>query len=189
MSKQKRKNDGKFKPGPDPRRQPGGKTSGSFTDGPDPRRDDGKFKPGHDDRRLPGGKPAVVREFVQKLRETPVETLVEELQEMRRSPHPATRAAAWREWMRWGFGAPPKPPSDIEVPDDDKALLALLEKQLKQRALEGDPEAQLLLLRALDPKKYGGDVDPNDKPAPPKLNFTRLGQARAAAKPEAEADD
>ncbi len=163
-------------------------TAGSFTDGPDPRRADGQFKPGPDERRQPGGKPAVLREFTEKLREVPVETLVADLRDMMASKHGPTRIAAWKEWMRWGFGSPPKPASDTEVPADDTALLAALEKQLKQRALEGDAEAQLLLLRALDPARYGRDPEA-PKPAgsgAPSLRIVPVGTARPDHKPEAD---
>lgn len=177
MSKSKRNRDKKRPP-----------TPGSFAPGPDERRTGGLFKPGPDERRQPGGKPAVLRDFTEKLRERPIDELVTELRAMMGSSHAPTRLAAWKEWMRWGFGSPPKHAPDVEVPSDDKELLAVLEKQLKQRALDGDPEAQLLLLRALDPARYGRDPEAPKAAGsgPPSLRIVPVGTARPDHKPEAD---
>lgn len=184
-------NAGSFTAGHDDRRN-----AGAFKPGPDERRTDGQFKPGHDDRRSSGQRPAGFKAFVQALRTAEQETpdfLVTKLKEMLASKNEVTQMRALEMWTRWSIGpAPTKPVNDddVVIPTDPKELQRLLEAQLHRRALEGDADAQLIVLRTLDPKKYGGDVDPDDKPKPPGINFTRLGQARPGHKPEsADKDD
>lgn len=133
-------------------------TKGAFVKGDDSRRVAGQFKTGPDPRRAVGGRSKRLRDFSALLREKTPETIKAELDAMLKSEHAPTRLGAWKEQMRWGFGAP-APEADDDLPDD-KDLQLELEKQLKRRALAGDLDAALIVLRALDPLKYGGkDVD------------------------------
>lgn len=148
-----------------------------------------RFAPGPDARRY-AGKPRAVVEFTAALRLQPPEWLKDQLLELLASEHQPTRMAAWKEWARWSLGAAP-----TTVPDDDddevidpKELQRLIERDVQRRALAGDHAAQLLLLRALDPKRYGGDGTPDlsDGGGPPSLNIVGIGEARAEHKPDAD---
>lgn len=137
-----------------PKRPP---TKGAFVKGDDSRRVAGQFKTGPDPRRAVGGRSKRLRDFSALLREKTPEDIKAELDAMLKCGHEPTRLGAWKEQMRWGFGAP-APEADDDLPDD-KDLQLELEKQLKRRALAGDLDAALIVLRALDPAKYGKDDD------------------------------
>ena len=162
-----------------------------FAEGEDDRRLGTAFKKGYDPRRNAGGKPKVMRDFTTALRTEPAEYLVTQLKLLMASKHQPTSLAAWKEWAKWTLG--PAPPVPVDDGDDDdgididpKLLLKMVERDLHRRALAGDPAAQLLVLRALDPRKYGGDGTPDlgDAGIPPSLNIVGIGEARAEHKPD-----
>lgn len=177
-----RRTDGQFKAGDDSRRD-------SFKEGADERRTAGQFKEGFDERRSAGGKPRLFKEFTAALRKEPPSFLVDELKKLMASAHAPTKMAAWKEWAKWSLGsAPAGGGDDIDVPEDPKELQRLIELDVQRRALAGDPSAQLIVLRALDPKKYGGDGLPDlgDGESPPTLNLVGVGEAREGHKPDAD---
>lgn len=69
------------------------------------------------------------------------------------------RNKAAREILLWGYGAPPKTPVHLDVPEDPAAIVKESERRLLQMGLDGDLAALLAVLRALAPERYGKNAD------------------------------
>lgn len=117
------------------------------------------FAKGDDSRRYKAGAtPKSVLEIVALAREaspTAMKALIANL----RDPDGSVRNRAAREILIWGYGAPPKTPVHVDVPEDAASILKDAERRLLQMGLDGDLTALLAVLRAVAPEKYGKNAD------------------------------